>query len=113
MRIAVAGSGRLAAGALARLLDSPHEIVAVVESGRRSGIGRKADALLSAALSPGATPGGMALRRGIPIVYLDRMDAEELAPLAQTEPATPPCCRATADRTRSRRLSSPASRRAA
>jgi len=86
VRIAVAGSGRLAAGALARLLNSTHEIAAVVESGRRSGIERKADALLSAALSPGATPGGMALRRGIPIVYLDRMDAEELAPLARTEP---------------------------
>lgn len=82
MRIAIAGSGQLAASMLFPLLDSDHEVAAVLLDGRSiTGIKRSLSPLSDVILG---NTGGLAfhaLRHGLPIVWLDRMDEEELAPL--------------------------------
>ena len=87
MRIALAGSGTLASSMFRPLLASHHEVVAIIQDGRRAkGFQRTirpwSDALL-------ITAGGLAfqaMRQGLPIVWIDKMDEEELAPLRALEP---------------------------
>lgn len=87
MRIAVAGSGRLGTSVLVPLLESDHEVVAVVQDGRQC---RGLRRLLSRSLAPLAmTPHSMlklARRNRLPVVYIDKMTESELAPLAALKP---------------------------
>jgi methionyl-tRNA formyltransferase len=87
MRIAIAGSGWFAASAALPLLDSHHQIVAVIQNGRRiRGVGRVVGPLLS--FSPASLCGlaRMGRRHGIPTVWLDSMNEHELAPLEALKP---------------------------
>ncbi|MBI1318105.1 MAG: hypothetical protein GC168_04025 [Candidatus Hydrogenedens sp.] len=82
MRIAVAGSGQLGATVLRPLLESRHEIVAVVQDGRQTRGWKRPFAFLAGALLGG--PNNMlklAARGRVPIFWIDRMDEAELAPL--------------------------------
>lgn len=86
MRIVVAGSGRLAAGMMTALLDSRHELVGVVQDGRITrGIMRAAQPALDAWM-PGESIAGRAWLMGLPIVWIDTMTDEELAPLRNLAP---------------------------
>ncbi|HIJ66349.1 MAG TPA: methionyl-tRNA formyltransferase [Candidatus Hydrogenedentes bacterium] len=87
MRIAVAGVGGLAATLLDALSESNHEIVAVIQNGRRTRGWARAWLRLTARIgSPKLSALSFALRNGIPVLWLDRMDEEELAPLRRVEP---------------------------
>lgn len=87
MRVALVGDGRLIAGIINALLESDHEVVAIVLNGRKrptisERIFRALEPMLAASLSPRA----LAKRHGIPVVFIDKMTPEELEPLAQTRP---------------------------
>lgn len=87
MRIAVAGSGRLGTSVLAPLLESDHEIVALVGDGRRTrGFRRRLDPFVAGLFAGQHNFLGLGIRRGIPMVWIDKMTPEELAPLAKTQP---------------------------
>nr|HPO14235.1 hypothetical protein [Candidatus Hydrogenedentota bacterium] len=87
MRIALAGSGQLAASMLFPLLDSNHEVAAVLLDGRNiKGFKRSFSPFSDALLG---NTGGLtfhALRHGLPIVWLDTMDDDDLAPLRALQP---------------------------
>lgn len=87
MRIAVAGSGRLGTSVLLPLLDSDHEVVAVVQDGRqRKGIKR----LLGRIFAPFAMTQHSMLKiaraNRVPVIYIDKMSEAELAPLVAVSP---------------------------
>ncbi len=87
MRIAIAGSGQLAASMLFPLLDSTHEVVAVLLDGRQVKGYKRAVSPLSDALL--GVKGGLAFqaaRHGLPIVWLDTMDEENLDALRKLQP---------------------------
>ncbi len=87
MRIAVAGSGRLGVSVLAPLLESNHQIVALVCDGRRTrGFRRRLDPFVSGLFAGPHNFLGLATRRGIPLIWIDKMTPGELAPLAQLQP---------------------------
>ncbi|NIA14060.1 MAG: hypothetical protein GWP08_08260 [Nitrospiraceae bacterium] len=87
MRIALAGSGRLAASIMAAVLDSPHELVALVQNGRtRRGFGRALASATSHVFGARTTVLGLAARHRVPLIWIDRMDQEELAPLRELKP---------------------------
>jgi methionyl-tRNA formyltransferase len=82
MRIAFAGGGYLGYKVLSALLDSEHEIVAYVEDGRKvRGVHRFLRPLLYTIAFWVPYPVGLAKRRGLPIVFIDKMTEDELAPL--------------------------------
>ncbi len=87
MRIAITGEGNLAMSLMEPLLASRHEVVALVQNGRTV---KRAGRILRAAwgrlLGPLAGVAGLAKRNGIPIVWIDRMTEQELAPLRATNP---------------------------
>lgn len=86
MRIAVAGSGLLAAGMLRALAGSRHMIVAVVQNGRREkGIRRRLIPAYLSVVGGASSATGFAFRRGIPVIWIDRL-AEDLEPLRALEP---------------------------
>ena len=87
MRIALAGSGKLAACMLRSLLMSQHEIVAVLQNGRKLGKFKRWGMRVTASfLGSSFTVMGMAARNRIPILWLDKMSSEELAPLRELNP---------------------------
>ncbi len=87
MRIALAGSGQLAVSMLHPLLDSAHEIVAVVQDGRRTkGIQRAIAPYADGLLMSSGGLAFLAARRGLPILWIDAMNEDELAPLRALEP---------------------------
>ena len=87
MRIALAGSGRLAASLMTALLDSPHELVALVQNARlHRPLGRAVATATSRVFGAQTTVLGLAAGHRIPVVWLDRMDEEELAPLRKLAP---------------------------
>ena len=87
MRIAIAGSGRLAACLMRSLLDSSHEVVALVQNGRVSrGLKRHLTASAAYAFGPQTSVLGVAARNDVPVVWIDRMDDEDLSPLRLLEP---------------------------
>ncbi len=86
MRIAVAASGRLAVSLSRPLMESSHEIVAVVQNGRKTkGVKRRLLPSYLSVVAGGSSAPGFAIRRGIPIVWVDRM-ADDLEPLRAREP---------------------------
>lgn len=87
MRIAVAGGGYLASMLVNAVLNSEHELVAVIQDARRyRGLKRYVSIILGAAFYPQREVAGRALRRRVPLVYIDKMTAEELAPLRTIRP---------------------------
>jgi methionyl-tRNA formyltransferase len=82
MRIAIVGDGRLAMNLMEPLLASKHEVVALVQDGRKAGkIRRFLHEAAGRLLGPLAGIIGLALRNGIPVIWINRMTEEELAPL--------------------------------
>lgn len=87
MRVAFAGTGKLGAELLGALLESHHEVVALIQNGRTSkGFRRWLYPGLARRLAARTNVLGMARRRGIPILYIDKMTDEELEPLRALEP---------------------------
>ncbi|NUM55360.1 MAG: methionyl-tRNA formyltransferase [Candidatus Hydrogenedentes bacterium] len=87
MRIAMTGSGLMATLLARAILDAGHEIVAVIDNGRTiKGYKRWLNPLLASIFTPNAAVSAIARKRGVPIVYIDKMTEDELAPLAATNP---------------------------
>ncbi|MFO7774716.1 MAG: methionyl-tRNA formyltransferase [Candidatus Hydrogenedentota bacterium] len=87
MRIAFAGSGYLGANLVRPIMESRHELVALIQNGRGvGGFSRRARPLLNRSLGGNRSIMGIAARNGIPIVWLNRMEPHELAPIAAAEP---------------------------
>ncbi len=87
MRIALAGSGLLAEKLFEALRGSKHEVVALIQNGRAvQNWGRRAAAMKARLRLPGRSVIKMAGRAGAPIVWIDKMDEEELAPLRAIGP---------------------------
>ncbi|MCF6283890.1 MAG: methionyl-tRNA formyltransferase [Candidatus Hydrogenedentes bacterium] len=82
MRIARVGSGTLSVRMLTPLLQSDHEVVAVLLDGRKTkGYRRWLDPLAARHFRGSFSLGGQARKHGIPIHYIDQMTEEEVAPL--------------------------------
>lgn len=82
MRIAIAASGRLGTTVLRPLLDSTHDVVAVIQDGRQTrGAKRWITRLLSRFLGGRENMLKLAARHRIPIFYIDKMSEAELDPL--------------------------------
>ncbi len=87
MRIAVAGSGRLAAGLIGELTRTHHRVVAVLQNGRAvRGFRRTLDTRLAGLLGNDLSVLCWARRLGAPVVWLDKQTDEELAPLRALRP---------------------------
>jgi len=87
MRIAIAGSGNLGASLWRGLEDSRHEIVALVCDGRQTrGIRRWINPAVARLLGGRESVTRLARRAGVPLVWIDKMTPEELAPLAAIAP---------------------------
>jgi methionyl-tRNA formyltransferase len=87
MRIALAGTGRLGTSLLRALLQSQHEIVAIVQNGRTcKGYRRWLYPTMGQYSGDNVSVSGMGKRNGIPTLYIDKMDDDELAPLRALEP---------------------------
>ncbi len=86
MRIAIAGSGQLSVHIARPLLESRHEVVAMLQDGRANrGFNRRLFVFLSR-LTGGGTPLSLAMKRGIPVLWIDKMSEKELAPLRELAP---------------------------
>ena len=82
MRIAVAGSGRLGATVMRPLLQSSHQVVAVVQDGRQTRGLKRILARISGRIFGGADNMlKLAAVNRLPVVYINKMSPEELAPL--------------------------------
>jgi len=82
VRIALAGTGPLGAALLSALLDSTHEVTALLRNGRAAtAFQRLVLPRLASAFAPESSLLGMARRAKIPSFYIDAMDEPELAPL--------------------------------
>lgn len=87
MRIALAGTGRLGGELFKAIVASRHEIVALIQDGRRTqGWRRGFYTRLSRVLARRTTTLGLAQQHGVPILWIDKMTDEELAPLRALEP---------------------------
>lgn len=86
MRIALAGSGRLGVGLLGALSASSHDVVAIVQDGRvNRSLWRWIVPLMGRMLGGRNSITGIARRKGIPLVWIDKMDERELAPLRKLD----------------------------
>lgn len=82
MRIGIVGSGTLSVKMLLPLLDSKHEVAAVILDGRQTrGFMRWLDPRLARWFRGEFSLGGQARKYEIPIFYIDKMTGEEVAPL--------------------------------
>jgi methionyl-tRNA formyltransferase len=87
MRIAIAGTGQLGVSLLRPLLDSPHKIVAVLQNGRAAkGIKRVMHESSARLFAFENSMVGQAVRTHIPIIWLDKLNDQELAPLRALDP---------------------------
>lgn len=87
MRILVAGGGRLAVSVLEPLLDAGHEVLGLLQNGRRVPANRRVWFHAQRLIMPAALdPAALAYRRRIPIFWLDRLDESELKPLRALSP---------------------------
>jgi methionyl-tRNA formyltransferase len=82
MRIAIAGTGHLGVGLLDALVHSEHEVVAVLQDGRKyPGWKRPAINTMNALLPSKGSMIGRARRHGIPVLWLNRFTDDALKPL--------------------------------
>lgn len=87
MRVVMTGSGYMATLMGKAIIESGHELVAIIDNGRTvKGYRRRLDPWVSSIFSPNGRLNGIARRRGIPIIYVDKMTEEELAPLRALNP---------------------------
>jgi methionyl-tRNA formyltransferase len=87
MRIALAGTGTLGACLMEPLLRSHHQVVALVQNGRKTkGVRRVINPAFAGVFAGRINPVGMAQRNNIPIIYIDTMSEAELEPLRLTGP---------------------------
>ena len=83
MRVIIAGSGRLGVSVMEPLLDSEHEVVGLLQNGRN----RPRAARLQAMLTPASvSPHSLALRNGVPVLWIDRMTKADLDPVRALDP---------------------------
>jgi methionyl-tRNA formyltransferase len=86
MRIALAGSGLLAGNMLEAIRESTHEVVAIIQNGRKTkGWRRRYETTRLGAFLYQRRWLSQARREGLPIVYIDKMTEAELAPLKALE----------------------------
>src|SRR5690242_16869244 len=87
MRILVAGGGRLAVSVIEPLRDAGHDIVGLLQNGRRTPPNKRARFRATRMFVPPALdPAALAYRARIPVHWLDQMDDAELDPLRALEP---------------------------
>lgn len=87
MRIAVAGNGSLGLNMMRPLLESQHQVVALVQDGRAlHGWKRGVFRLATSTFAFESTLNGLAFRRGLPTVWINKMDERELEPLRRLDP---------------------------
>lgn len=87
MRVALAGSGYMATRFAHAILRSGHELCAVIQDGRQArGLRRWLYPAISRVVAGKRSVSGIAKRKGIPIVYIDKMNERELAPLEAIKP---------------------------
>ncbi len=88
MRIALAGTGRVGVRFLQAILESDHDVVALLQNGRatRSRTARWALPTLAAGLASRSSVMGIARAHKVPILWLDKLNDAELAPLRELEP---------------------------
>jgi len=87
MRIALAGTGLLGLSLLRPLLESKHEVVALIQNGRTTrGLARWLTTSTLAVFGGHTSVIGLAIKHRIPIVWINRMDERDLAPLRVLEP---------------------------
>ena len=87
MRVLVAGTGRLGTAVLLPLLESEHEVIGVIQNGRTTRGVRRATRMIQARLFGGASDVITgAMKNNLPVVWLDTMDDNDLAPLRALDP---------------------------
>ena len=87
MRIALAGGGHLALCLLRALLGSSHEVVALVQDGRQTrGVKRLLAPAVAGIAGPHRSVKGLARAHKVPLIYIDKMNDRELAPLRKLDP---------------------------
>lgn len=87
MRIAIAGSGRLGASLMAGLERSEHQVVALVQDGRKTqGLARKVLPMAERLNELNRSPMGRARRGRLPLIWLDTMSEANLSTLKALNP---------------------------
>lgn len=87
MRVAFAGTGTLGMRLFEALLDSRHEVVALVQNGRKAAKWQMSlYPRLAGMFFPMHTVMGLARYHRIPILFIDKMTEDELAPLRALQP---------------------------
>lgn len=87
MRIMVAGSGRLGVSVIEPLLASHHEVVGLIQNGRGKRNLMRTRALLRARVVPSnEDPVRLAIRHGLPVLWLDKMTQEGLSSIRVLKP---------------------------
>ncbi|MCX5772402.1 MAG: methionyl-tRNA formyltransferase [Candidatus Hydrogenedentes bacterium] len=87
MRIAIAGNGSLAFNMMKALLESQHQVVALVQNGRAvHGWKRAMVRLATSTFAFESTLNGLAYRKGMPTIWINKMNDAELEPLRRLEP---------------------------
>jgi methionyl-tRNA formyltransferase len=87
LRVVYAGAGLIAVRILSALVQSSHQVVALLQDGRKcKGWRRTIDPLLGRTMGSAVDPVGLAASEGIPIVWLENLSEEELAPIRALEP---------------------------
>ncbi len=86
MRIALAGGGPLAGNMLGAIRESSHEVVAIIQNGRKAkGWRRRYETSRLGGFLYQRPWLSQARRDGLPVVYIDKMTETELAPLETLE----------------------------
>lgn len=87
MRIAIAGSGRLATNIMRNILESEHQIVGLIQNGRQTqSRKRRFTEFTSHFLAAIDSPTGIAARNRIPIFWLERCTEEGIAQIREWQP---------------------------
>jgi methionyl-tRNA formyltransferase len=87
MRIALAGSGYMATRFAHAILKSGHELCAMIQDGRKvKGFRRWLYPVVAGLVTGERTVSGIARRRKLPIIFIDKMNDAELAPLKALAP---------------------------
>jgi len=87
VRIAIAGTGPLALNMMRALIESRHEVVALIQNGRKTrGLMRSMTTSLYTVFGGQSSVIGIAIHNRLPILWIDRMGDRELAPLRALKP---------------------------
>jgi methionyl-tRNA formyltransferase len=87
MRIAVAGTGNLGLSVMQGVEDAGHDLIALVQDGRKMPPGFRRGLMLwvTGTFAAQATVTGYAKRLGIPILFIDKMNETDLEPLRKLD----------------------------